>query len=154
MFALVGRVVAEWAQFEHILDMTIWSIVNYDQATLACITSQIMGARPRCLVIAALVERHQLPKKFKGQVEKLSGRSSNYNEQRNRFAHDAWFMETESRAVGRFKKMPRGDLVFGIQEQDRKKILDLIQGVQDLQKEASQLRDDILSALTPSLDKP
>lgn len=149
MFALIGRVMGEWGQFEHILDLIIWDLARHDQVALSCITSQLMGPRPRFLAILALLKHRAAPKSLSDEATELSNRSNGPNDERNRFAHDAWFMEEGTKMVGRFKKMPKDDLAFGIGPDDATRAEAVIARIKRRQAAAWKLRNRIHAELSP-----
>ena len=61
-YALIGRVIAEWARFEHILDTLIWDLSAVEAVKGSCITGRLAGAGQRCHTIKALCTAHALSK--------------------------------------------------------------------------------------------
>ena len=90
-YALIGRVAAEWAQIEHILDLTIWDLCAADHLLASCITGQIAGQYGRFNAIHALAAAKGFDKKMLDRIEHLSNTTAGLSKRRNRFVHDAWY---------------------------------------------------------------
>ena len=50
-YALVGRVASEWAHLEHIIDLTIWKLLDVDDRLGACLTAQYPGVGHRLVTM-------------------------------------------------------------------------------------------------------
>lgn len=128
-YALIGRVVAEWARLEHILDQIIWDLAKGDKIANSGITGQIMGHYPRFKIILALAEHRGNDKKIIDKIKEISGAVAGLSDERNRYVHDAWFLQIVSEkvsAVGQFKSLSIKSKKVGfkpIKEQDVKKFL-------------------------------
>src|SRR3954467_10829696 len=53
MIAL-GRVAAMWADFEFLINESIWELANVERQVGACITAQLIGPAPRFRTLIAL----------------------------------------------------------------------------------------------------
>ena len=119
VYALVGRISATWAQFEHMLDAMIWAMFpEVPQRQIACITSQIMGHRPRYAVLVALLTEQGFPQTLVSRTNKLNGEAESLANKRNRSVHDAWMVAAGSHETYQYKAMPKGDLKFGLHPHD------------------------------------
>lgn len=128
------------------LDLTIWETVGHDQAASSCVTSQVSGAYGRLLVLKALAQHYRFSAQIKNLINDLSGKQDDLSTKRNRFAHDAWFTGSEDGRIGRFKKMPKGDLVFGVHDEDLEAVPKLLDGIRALQEKAERLRRSVADA--------
>lgn len=155
-YKLVGRVASEWAQLEHTLDLIIWQLAQWKttglaDAHVACITAQIMGVPGRCKAIDALGRLHGLDDAtILKAARKLMNDSYPASEARNRFVHDPWYIEDQSRQPGQFKAMPFSDQRYGVQhisETDATKTIDSIRALID---RAVALRNAVTAELSPS----
>jgi hypothetical protein len=145
-YTLVGRVASEWAHLEHILDATIWNLLDIDPKFAACVTSQIMGIGPRCKVIITLCSVRTLSEDLKKSYRRLMNESYLPADWRARFVHDPWFTETPDIAK-QFRAMPYVDQRFGEQDIDKTTIQQLLSQIKALQSRASELRNQVSSAL-------
>jgi hypothetical protein len=85
-FRLIGRVSAEWAQFEHTLDLVIWILVGASDPLMACVTAQVMGAQPRCNAIIALIKQRGLSDRLRKECTSLIKDAHGPQTARNRIA--------------------------------------------------------------------
>ena len=60
VYRLVGRVVTEWAQLEHTLDLIIWEMAGLTYTMGSCITGQLSGHYPRFNAIQTLAKARGL----------------------------------------------------------------------------------------------
>lgn len=160
-YALVGRVASEWAHLEHILDLTIYDLANsrvkgsvLPANVLACIKSQIMGVGPRCKAIILLATPCGLGKEdVVRPFNALMNAAYKPADQRARFVHDPWYMDTESKAPAQFRAMPYSDPLYGYKEITQTEAEQTIDKIRDLQHRASKLRSTVLDALQASAKK-
>lgn len=150
VYNLIGRVAAEWAQLEHTLDRTIWKLAKVPGSRGACVTAQMMGVWPRFNAIEALLTQRsgKLPamQEFIKPVQTLTRKCRDTSEERNRIIHDPWYVD-ESGKTARHRSMPRSELVYGIKDHDRSKILGTIENIKRLIDRAEELRTEIFSRL-------
>jgi hypothetical protein len=149
-FNLIGRVAAEWAQFEHILDLTIWWLVDkHNNRLMACLTAQIQGAQSKCYAIIAILQERGLPNELVKSVRDILKETHSPQSARNRIVHDPWFAEPSENLVGRHKKMARDELRFGIEPVNAADIEKTITEIRVLQTKANELRSSVCAALVP-----
>ncbi len=146
-YALVGRVASEWSHLEHILDATIWDLLPVNQMFAACVTSQIMGVRPRCNAIQTLGEANGLKKSDLKPFRRLANDSHSAGDWRNRFIHDPWYFEAGSEKPAQFRAMPPIDPRYGYQEVTQDEIDDTLTKIRELQERASTSRRAVRDAL-------
>ena len=118
-YALIGRVVAEFAQLEHALDRIIWDIVGINQSTASCFTGQIGQHASKFRTITALLKEQNLlghlPKDYeKKTLIPLQGRVTFASEERNRIVHDAWFGFPRTRNARQFRSVTSKNSQFGL----------------------------------------
>ncbi len=150
IYADIGRVAAQWAQLEHILDLTIWDLASIAPERGACITGQVMGARPRFQAIIALCMSCNLKKQIIDSTRELMNKTLNVGEDRNRMVHDAWYMELPSGKTFQFRTMPRKNPTYGLNEIDHSKLVELIARIKRRVDSAYKLRSDILGEIQSS----
>jgi hypothetical protein len=153
-YALVDRVTSEWSHLEHILDMTIWKLLDLDSNPEfpACVTSQIMGVPPRCKAIMTLARAHGLEYSDLKPFRKFMQESYELGDWRNRTIHDPWYVETGPGRASQFRAMsyssdPRFAPSFGLQEIDKAEIEKMIEKIRTFQKLASDLSEALLNAI-------
>lgn len=148
-FHLIGRVSAEWAQFEHVLDLVIWSLVGLDHAVVACVTAQVVGAQSRCNAIIALTMQRGLPSRLIKECRELSNKVHKPQTARNRIVHDAWFVVPGTKTVARYKKMARDEWIYGVEPVTGAQIQQTITDIKELHARAALLLTNVLAVLAP-----
>ena len=114
-YAVIGRVVAEFAQVEHILDLAIWDLCAADQLLASCITGQLLGQSGRFLALQELADAKGFDKAMWKRIETLKSGAAILFKRRNRFVHDAWY-ETGVGQTGQFRSYSGKEGVFGFHE--------------------------------------
>lgn len=143
VYALVGRVASEWSHFEGVLDLIIWGLAGLSGPIGACITAQMMGAGNRLVTVQSLAQERGIFPKISRQLESLSQRSKNPQDERNRAVHDPWFWEKNSRTLAQHRSKPKKEPVFGFVPIDVQKLEKLIVDITDLRSRAMSLREKI-----------
>lgn len=155
-YKLIGRVAAEWAHLEHILDLTIWDMAGVREAAGSCITAQLPGSYARFNAIGALAVHRRFGTKMLDRIETLSNKVSGTGRERARIVHDAWYLEAGPDTTKQFKSiLPRkkkeeGEQKFGNVDIGETYVTALIAKIRDRIKDVSQLRADILAVLRAS----
>ena len=155
-YALIGRVVAEWARLEHELDLIIWDFAQTDPAVNSCMTGQIGSYTARFEAIAALIQlRGRYDKSMNNRITTLRGQIGNSAKERARYVHDAWFIQTSGdqlgdiNEVGRFSNFSVKGKKFGflpISEEEARKF---IEKIKQHTESVSKLRSDLSGKPTP-----
>jgi hypothetical protein len=143
-YALIGRVAAEWAEFEHTLDQIIWGLAYLDGETGACITAQVIGARPRFELILSLAQRISVPDKVLKTIETQKNVAIATNHERNRIVHDAWWHATEGDEIAQFMSPRYKDERFGLYAINKHDVEKTIESIRDKISKARQLRKTLL----------
>ncbi len=147
-YPLIGRVAAEWAYLEHILDLINWDLTKGDKAANSCITGQIMNYLPKFRAIEALAMYYGYDKATVGDIRSLKGKVQRVVDKRNRYVHDAWFLQTIGEStdkVGQFKSYSERDNQFGFAEIKEKEVLECVDKIRNAAKSASALRSSLLT---------
>jgi hypothetical protein len=148
IYALVGRVAAEWANYESILDRIIWKLADLSGPRGACITAQLMGAGVRLVTITSLANHRGIMQKISDTIGELENRTYSLQENRNRADHDPWFLETPTNVVKQHRSQPKKQKVFGFVPIDSNSLDILIAGIVKLNKRAIDLHNEISLALS------
>jgi hypothetical protein len=120
IYAAIGNIAAEWAYLEYVLDQIIAELLSStDNARLACLTSQMMGAGPRYRAIISLLKIEQeninrvdikpTPHDLSGKIISLSNKTLALAEHRNRIVHDPWYLDLSASLADTYEKI--ADLV-------------------------------------------
>jgi hypothetical protein len=89
-YAAIGRVAAQWAEFEALVDGWALLFAGVTTEVGVCFTGQMIGPRPRLDAFIALA-RHFCPKsKHLKPLEDFAKDIVGLAEQRNRAVHDVW----------------------------------------------------------------
>ena len=151
-YPLIGRVTAEWAQLEHVLDLIIWDLTKGDKTTNSCVTGQIMSHFPRFKAILALADHRGHDKKTLSGIRKLRDSMFSVSEKRNRYIHDTWILQTFGEGmskVGQFKNYSGKNKTFGFSPISENDILDCIEEIKTKTKSISALRSKLLEKPKP-----
>lgn len=145
-YALIGRVAAEWAHLEHVLDLTIWDLVRDPNIVASCLTGQMMGITPRFKAIFALTDYHGISQELTGKYKTLRNQLFQLNDERNRYIHDAWFYLTDDKTiaeVGQFKSYSPQTSKLGFDEIPEAKISKFLHKVRGQSNTAIILRAEL-----------
>jgi hypothetical protein len=155
-YALVGRVAAEAARLDHILDVIIWELSGTNSVRASCVTAQITSSAGRCQAIAALATVQGLSLATVEDAISLKERLSGLLPKRNRIIHDAWFHEGSSTtgSTGQFvsytvKKAGRRGR-YGIEPVTKEEIDAVIRQLAAEAGRATKLRGKVREQLKPS----
>jgi hypothetical protein len=98
-YAAVGRVAAAWSVFEGTIDH--WAIINAGISAHVgiCFTAQIMGASRKLDAYIALARLLGARESSIHSLMKITQRTYDYGEKRNRVVHDPWYFEDASMPV-------------------------------------------------------
>jgi hypothetical protein len=87
----IGRVVAGWAQLEHDIHETVWSLADIeDQNIGACLTSQYSTVNACLNALLALARLKGYSESQIAKLNKFREYVAALAERRNRIAHDPW----------------------------------------------------------------
>lgn len=142
-YALIGRVAAEWARLEHILDTIIWELAGLDQVTGSCLTAPQFTYRARVNMILALVAKNQMSEaavKQAKSVKKVVGEKAHI---RNNYIHNAWFLEEKdgnAAEIGQVESFSFGDPSFGFKAVDLGQFQKDIDEIKEVTAKAGTLR--------------
>ena len=151
-YPLIGRVVAEWAQLEHVLDLIIWDLTKGDKIANSCVTGQIMSHFPRFKTILALAEHRGSDEKTLSEIRSLREKMFGVSEKRNRYIHDAWILQTFGEGmseVGQFQNYSEKNKTFGFSPISEEEILNCIEEIKTKTKKISALRSKLLEGPKP-----
>ncbi len=155
-YALIGRVVAEWARLEHELDLIIWDLAKTDPAVNSCMTGQIGSYTARFEAIAALTQlRGRHNKSMERRITGLRGQIGSSAKERARYVHDAWFIRSSGdqpgdiNEVGRFSNFSVKGKKFGFLPIAEEEAHNFIEKIKQHTESVSKLRSDLSGKLKP-----
>ena len=157
IYNTVGRIASEWSHLEHMLDLIIWDLMQHEDAKVACITSQLMGAESRLRAIMNLLSlRGDWPGKpdLTKRLNKLKADANTVGEGRHRAVHDPWYMEAGTDQAAQFKSMPFKKPAFGLTDIDAAEQAKVIADIRELNERAGRLRNDVQSLIASSGGTP
>lgn len=146
-YPLIGRVTAEWAHLEHVLDLIIWGLIKGDKIANSCVTGQIMSHYPRFKAILALAEHHGYNEATLSKIRSLRDKMHDVSEKRNRYTHDAWILQTFGEGmdvVGQFQSYSEKKKTFGFSPISEEEITDCISKIRNMTKKILTLRLKLL----------
>ena len=142
-YGLVGRVAAEWAHLEHMLDLIIWELAQFDSQRASCVTGQMVGHAPRLRAIMALGIARGLNPKLIERANTLMGKIGGLAPKRNRIVHDAWYLADGADLPAQFKSISEKDNTFGLRPIDKTEIDKIIGDIRKRFDEVVTLRRDV-----------
>jgi hypothetical protein len=152
--SLIGRVAAEFARIEHLLDMTIWTLSGVDAAIGSCITGQLTGQFQRFSALESLATAKGFDQNLLTKIKKLAQRTGEVAKLRNRFVHDAWYAHSPSGEITQFRSFSAKDQRFGLAPIGEQDAIDAILRIREKVMEVKELCREILIAHQASLEKP
>jgi hypothetical protein len=154
MLLVVGQIASQWAHIEHVLDMIIWKLAGAEAKTCACVTAQLAGPYARFRAIISLANVVGLDEKLVSRITKLSYKTQERSDKRNRIIHDPWYSELNTKSPAQFKSVPFKNYDFGLQKSEAEYLEKAIKEGKETFNEVTELRDAILNALAPSIGRP
>lgn len=100
-YALVGKIVAEWASLEAAIDHRIWALSGAPHNLAACLTAQFLGLASRLNALFALCKEQSVPKAAIDALNDFAQCAGCLAAHRNRIVHDAWSVEDSDEAGAR-----------------------------------------------------
>jgi hypothetical protein len=149
-YALVGRIAAEQARIEHLLDGIIANLADLDEATAACVTGQMVGMFPRYSALFQLAHQCNMPPKIKEEVSNLRNRSGDIGEKRNRAVHDPWLEEIGSGSPYQHKGKAKANVAYGPAPVTELELLQTLSKLQSHRQRVFNLREAVWAATHPS----
>ena len=147
LLPVIGRAAAEWGQFEHALNRTIWALAGTDERVTACITSQLMGAPNRCRAIVLIGKVLGITPKTIKPYNKLRSEAQDIGDERARLVHDSWYDEPTTMGPLQFRAMAFADQRFGFVPVTQNDVESTIEKIIDLTKQALALHNAVLAEL-------
>ena len=141
-YANIGRVAAEWARLEHILDLIIWELSGLNQTEGSCITGVLLGHLARFNAILALASSKGFSKELLNRIKARSDRTGEVAKRRHRFVHDAWYTEGGDHAA-QFRSFSAKDGKFGIHDVTAADAHETIEAIQEEVRKVETLRNEI-----------
>lgn len=138
-YALIGRVTAEWAELEHILDLITWDLSGVGAAVASCITGQFTNFGQRVDAILALATHKGMPVRLLKRFERLKNNMHEIAKTRNRYVHDAWYVEDGTGDLAQFQSVRPKRGRYGMATISSNDIEDVISMIRDRQQTAKEL---------------
>lgn len=98
-YAQIGRVAAQWAYFETVIDGWLHTFANVKAHVGVCFTAQFLGPRARIDAFIALVKQSGASKRWNQQLEDFAKDVVAIGEKRNRAVHDVWVLNEPSQPI-------------------------------------------------------
>jgi hypothetical protein len=96
--SLVGRVAADWAYVEHLLDVILWEL-GLDASLIA----KIWKSDSKMEKILDLCTNKQMNKGILDEITKLRDQVKDLQNRRNRIVHDPWYIEDRTKIPQQYK---------------------------------------------------
>jgi hypothetical protein len=110
IYAQIGRIASEWSHVENLLDAIICELASLPARQGACITGQMMGYAPRLNAIIGLLIDRNVDRKLVDKAHSLMDSLRGVAEERNRFIHDAWYIEINENKPYQKRGVTRNDV--------------------------------------------
>jgi len=152
-YVLIGRIAAEWARLEHILDTIIWELAGLEPATGSCLTAPQFTYRPRLKMMRSLIEKMGLSADIISKAKQLNKDVGDHAYLRNQCVHDAWFVQEDSQApeiLGQFQSFTFSNKAYGFHPVSEGQMNDTIATIGNLIADALSLQAMLSAELATS----
>ncbi|MEL3892803.1 hypothetical protein V6B08_21180 [Ferrovibrio sp. MS7] len=144
-YAAIGRVAANWNEFEAAIDVTSAFIADLDEEIAACFTAQMIGVGPKSNALLSLMKQTSFDSKACKELEKFfKERVIGLSEQRNRAVHDVWHLENAQQPT-RFEVTAKKTLRYLRVDMPTKDLITLANNIQ-------KLKDDFVALVKKGLN--
>jgi|SRR5208337_618732 len=152
-YAIVGKIISNWAVLELAMDGLIWKISNVDMQEGACITAQIPNSARRLDAIISLVGLNGGSKPLVKQFKKFAEKLRTAQIKRNRITHDPWDADVHSGHFRRFEVSAANTLQFGYKVIEYDDLVKFAEEIKSLMRDLKQLSDLTKSDIGASRQK-
>jgi hypothetical protein len=142
-FAAMGKVVANFAAFEAILQSAIWRFANVDDEAGICLTAELSLHRSFDALIALARLRGATDDMLKRLAKFAADTQNGIKAQRNRIVHDPVYFEPDSSAPNRLKISARKTVVYGYEPAPTAAIEKLVDNIGDRISKFERLIEEI-----------
>ncbi len=97
----LGHMSAMWAALEHAVNDMLWELANVERRAGACFTAQMIGPGPRFRALVAMLQVREAKKPLIEEVNRFGIKIGGLGAQRNRYAHDVWTRNIETKEIMR-----------------------------------------------------
>ena len=112
-YAAIGKVAAEWAEFEFILDTRTLRLAGFPAEKGTCLTAQIAGPARKLDAYISLARLCGASETTIKKISKFQQQTYDLAEKRNRIVHDQWLI-FPSGSTHRLEITARRKLVKGL----------------------------------------
>ena len=112
-YAAIGKVVANWAAFEHLAESALWVLAQVNDEPGACLTAQIPNMARRFDALLALLRLHGASEDIIKDTNIFVEATHALTVKRNRVAHDAWHWDFRTQRALRLEISAQKRLIYG-----------------------------------------
>jgi hypothetical protein len=149
-FAAIGKVVDAWATLEFFINKSIWELMNVEQKTGACVTAQIGSIQQRMKALTSLIALYGGDEALIKDLNRFADSAAGLARQRNRVAHDPWWIQEKTNIVNQFVSTAEKKVDFGFKPVPEEYLLRLGSKIHSAHQEFTDLFNRALSSLPPS----
>lgn len=142
-YALVGRVAAQTARIEKMLDQAICDVAQIDLKVGASITGQMIGHVPRFNALFQLATNRDMSETIRKRIKATQGRGGPHFERRHRALHDPWLEDVDTGAPHQDRGKAKTDPTFGPQPVSEQELRDMLGELAKYRREVTDLVSDI-----------
>jgi hypothetical protein len=146
----IGRVAANWATFEALVNSALWRLAKVDDEPGACITSQIPNSARQLEALVALVRLRRGSHALIKKLTKFQQDTRGIQDQRNRIVHSPWHLDPKTGEIKRLEISARGALKFELVPMSREKIDKVV----DLTKDHVDRFSNLVVEILAEVEKP
>jgi hypothetical protein len=128
-YAAIGKVVANWAAFEHLIESALWVLAQIDDEPAACLTAQIPNMARRFDALLALLRLHGASEEIIKEINKFVDATHALTTKRNRVAHDAWHWEFKTQRALRLEISAQKRLVYGFTAMPEEEVEEVVEEI-------------------------
>jgi hypothetical protein len=152
-YAAIGKVAANWAAFERLMESALWVLAGVGDYPGACLTSQIPNMARRFDALLALARLKNVDEKIIKKLQQFSHESQTLNLQRNRIIHDAWHWNFATQRALRLELSAAKRLTLGLVETPEAAVMGIAEEIANHIDRFDKIIDEVFSAASPPLRK-
>jgi hypothetical protein len=148
-YAAIGKVAANWAALEALVNSSLWQLSKADDEAAACLTAQMIGITRSLDALLALVRLRGGTETMISKINRFQNDTFEYMKKRNRIIHDPWSVNPSTLKISRLEISAQKRLILGFQPMDKNEILEFVEKIARHTDRFEEIMTPILSELAP-----
>jgi hypothetical protein len=148
-YAAIGKVAANWAAFEHLVESALWVLAGVDDEPGVCLTAQIPNTARRFDVLMALVRLRGGSEELLKRINKFVEDTYDLTTKRNRVIHDAWHWNFATQRALRLEISAQKRLSYGFIEMSEDEIDAIVEEIATHIGKLDAIMRDVFAVMSP-----